>query len=185
MVYLLCFDKKFHHAKHYIGYAENQRTFEARMKHHAKGQGSKLMAAVSKAGIGFCVARTWPNGDRNFERKLKNRKKSSELCPHCTAAKKETARRKKVLAQEQVTIAKLNAPPIVCPVIEVAKSITLDPTIVGPGGSLEGRTLSSVADEAFNGGPSVQELIDKAKEMTDAQSKSDTNPSRWKRIWSF
>lgn len=183
-VYLLCFDKKFRHAKHYIGFVQNMEGLPKRLNHHKKGTGSRLMAAVAKAGIAFCVARTWPDGDRNFERKLKNRKKSSELCPHCTAAKKETARRKKVLAQEQVTIAKLNAPPIVCPVIEVAKSITLDPTIVGPGGSLEGRTLSSVADEAFNGDPSVQELIDKAKEITDAQSQSDTNPSRWKRIWS-
>ncbi len=117
MVYLLCFDKKFKHAKHYIGYAENQRTFEARMKHHAKGSGSRLMAAIAKAGIGFCVARTWPDGDRNFERKLKNRKKAAELCPHCTAALKEKKRREKVLVQEKAVIEKLNAPPIVCPVV--------------------------------------------------------------------
>lgn len=85
MVYLLCFDKKFKHAQHYIGFAENQRTFEIRMKHHASGRGSRLMDAVTKAGIGFKVARTWEDGDRNFERKLKNQKNASRLCPHCKA----------------------------------------------------------------------------------------------------
>lgn len=95
MVYLLCFDKKFKHAKHYIGFAENQRTFEQRMKHHAKGSGSRLMAAIAKAGITFTVARTWADGDRNFERSLKNRKSAAELCPHCKLAR---ATRKKELA---------------------------------------------------------------------------------------
>src|ERR1700677_1755041 len=88
MVYLLCFDKKFKHAKHYIGYANTPKSFEKRLACHRKGQGAKLMAAIAKAGIEFKVARTWDTGDRNFERKLKNRKKSSELCPICIAAKK-------------------------------------------------------------------------------------------------
>lgn len=83
MVYLLCFDKKYKHAKHYIGFAHNEETFKKRIEHHRKGQGARLMAVIAKAGIGFQVSRTWPEGDKNFERKLKNQKKSSALCPHC------------------------------------------------------------------------------------------------------
>lgn len=215
-VYLLCFDKKFRHAKHYIGFVEKNENLTKRLAHHRKGSGSKLMAAVAKAGIGFCVARIWPDGDRNFERKLKNRKKSSELCPYCIASKKETARRMKVLAQEKIVIAKLNEPtiiakaeklrqkhiahlkanppspkmqaalkevstpegfraafdlikehdePLVCPVVQKAAELTTKPVI----------DMTGMA---------VHEMITKAKEIVNAQSQSDTNPSRWKRIWS-
>jgi hypothetical protein len=40
---------------------------------------------VTDAGIGFQVARTWDGEDRAFERKLKNGKHSSRLCPICKA----------------------------------------------------------------------------------------------------
>lgn len=55
---------------------------DSRMARHRAGDGAKLIAAITKAGIGFVVARTWA-GDRNFERQLKRRKKSRELCPIC------------------------------------------------------------------------------------------------------
>lgn len=97
MVYLLCFDKKYKHAKHYIGFAHNEETFKKRIEHHRKGQGARLMAVIAKAGIGFHVSRTWPEGDKNFERKLKNQKKASALCPHCkTVAKAEKLRQKHI-----------------------------------------------------------------------------------------
>lgn len=41
------------------------------------------MSAVSKAGIEFVIARLWPDGDRNFERHLKNRKDGPRICPIC------------------------------------------------------------------------------------------------------
>ena len=182
MVYLLCFDKKFKHAKHYIGFAENQRTFEARMKHHAKGQGSRLMAAVAKAGIGFCVSRTWPDGDRNFERKLKNRKEASALCPHCKTALAERKKRRRVLANEAKVIEKLNAPPIVCPVVETAKQLDIDQVLLETVKRLdlaEGKVPMTMEPA----GPSVTELLTKAKEVY-AESQGDTLRSRWARIWS-
>jgi ssDNA-binding Zn-finger/Zn-ribbon topoisomerase 1 len=41
------------------------------------------MAAVSKAGIGFTIARLW-TGTRHDERKLKNRRNATvDLCPVC------------------------------------------------------------------------------------------------------
>ena len=82
MVYLLCFDKKFHHTKHYIGYcAEDGLT--KRMARHKSGRGACIMKAVSDAGICFHVARTWPDADRNFERKLKNQRNHKRFCPDC------------------------------------------------------------------------------------------------------
>lgn len=80
MVYLLHFDKPLHHARHYVGYCDN---LENRLERHAKGNGSKLMAAVSKAGIGFKLVRVWLDADRNRERWLHNKKNSPQLCPIC------------------------------------------------------------------------------------------------------
>jgi len=85
MVYLLCFDTKFKHARHYIGYVKKAEGLEPRMEKHRKGTGSKLMAAVSKAGIGFQITRLWSNADQNFERWLKNKKNAKYLCPCCSA----------------------------------------------------------------------------------------------------
>jgi len=40
------------------------------------------MAAVSRASIGWTLARTWKGG-RDLERRLKNRHNSPKLCPIC------------------------------------------------------------------------------------------------------
>lgn len=86
-VYLLCFvdpetgaKAKLAHAEHYIGWSEQHKR---RLDHHRRGSGAKLPAAVVKAGYDFVVARTWEGADKNFERRLKNRKNSRELCPIC------------------------------------------------------------------------------------------------------
>jgi hypothetical protein len=86
MVYLICFHQKFKHAKHYIGFAVSAESFEKRIQCHRSGRGANLLKVIAHAGIGFDVVRTWPEGDRNFERKLKNRKNSSQLCPLCKPA---------------------------------------------------------------------------------------------------
>lgn len=83
MVYLIHFEKKFYHAQHYIGFSKDE-LFKNRIEHHKSGSGSRLMRAVTKAGIGWKIARTWPNEDGNFERSLKNKKKSRLLCPCCS-----------------------------------------------------------------------------------------------------
>ncbi len=80
MIYLLHFEKPFKHAKHYLGFTDD---LERRIERHKRGDGSKLIAAVVKANIGFVLARVWPEGDRNFERKLKNGKNTPRLCPLC------------------------------------------------------------------------------------------------------
>lgn len=82
MVYLICMKEKFHHAKHYIGFTQFDNV-DNRLEKHRKGTGSRLLRAVNLAGIDYEVVRVWPGGDRNFERKLKNQKNSSRLCPCC------------------------------------------------------------------------------------------------------
>jgi hypothetical protein len=86
--YLLHFDEPYPRdrrgsVQHYIGFAQSKRTFKLRIEHHRNGSGARLMAAVSAAGIGFVVARTWDSGNRTDERKLKNRKNARKLCPVC------------------------------------------------------------------------------------------------------
>ncbi len=85
MVYLIHFDQKFHHAQHYLGFVDhlNNHTLESRVEYHKKGKGSRLLRAVALAKINFDVVRTWPDGDRNFERSLKNKKKASQFYPIC------------------------------------------------------------------------------------------------------
>lgn len=84
MVYLIHFDQKLHHAQHYIGFVDHPaHSLESRLEYHKKGLGSKLLRAVGQKGIEFKVVRTWEEGDRNFERKLKNQKNASKLCPVC------------------------------------------------------------------------------------------------------
>lgn len=80
MVYLIHFSTPYKHARHYIGYTD---CLAARLRHHRAGTGSRLMKAVTEAGIGWKVARKWPEGTRTFERQLKDRHKASQLCPTC------------------------------------------------------------------------------------------------------
>lgn len=88
MVYLLHFHRPYKHARHYIGHVSSAANLARRLKHHRNGSGARLMQVISEAGIDFTVARTWPDGDRNFERRLKNQKKPSHFCPMCQAERK-------------------------------------------------------------------------------------------------
>jgi hypothetical protein len=84
VLYLIHFAKPLHHARHYLGYSTDENSLPVRLERHASGQGAKLMAAVARAGIGFQVVRTWPDGTRADERRLKNQKNApARLCPVC------------------------------------------------------------------------------------------------------
>ena len=73
-------------SQHYLGYARN---VPARVAHHAAGtSGARLPAVMHEAGIGFTVARVWPDGDRALERRLKRWNKGRALCPACKAARR-------------------------------------------------------------------------------------------------
>lgn len=81
-IYLLHFERPFHHARHYLGWTEGAEV-DRRLEEHRSGRGAKLTAAVSKAGIGFSVVRTW-SGTRHEERRLKRWKNAGRrVCPVC------------------------------------------------------------------------------------------------------
>lgn len=81
-IYLLHFERPYRHARHYLGWTEGE-SIDRRIEEHRSGRGSRLMAAVSNAGIDFRVARTW-SGTRHEERRLKNGKNTGKwLCPDC------------------------------------------------------------------------------------------------------
>ena len=83
-VYLLHFERPYHHAKHYLHVTSD---LAGRLADHAAGRGARLMEVITAAGIGFTLARTW-DGTRRLERQLKNRHNSCRLCPICRAAKR-------------------------------------------------------------------------------------------------
>jgi hypothetical protein len=83
-VYLICFDRPFKHAGHYLGWASN--IAERVAEHKRTGRKcAKLLAAVNRAGITWEVVRTWPGLEKADERRLKNRGGSSRHCPRCKA----------------------------------------------------------------------------------------------------
>lgn len=81
MVYLLHFERSYHHARHYLGYTSGD-TVDFRLRQHGHST-PRLLEVIRGAGIGFVVARVWPEGDRELERALKRRKYGPRLCPIC------------------------------------------------------------------------------------------------------
>lgn len=87
-VYLLHFDRPVAEgrpAQHYMGFADGgEDAVQRRLRRHLEKRGSRLVAAAVKRGIEVRLAFVWPEGDRDFERRLKNRKESKVFCPICT-----------------------------------------------------------------------------------------------------
>jgi putative endonuclease len=84
-VYLLHFDRPLsagHTAQHYLGWSKY---LPARAIAHLRGRGARMTQVAVERGISFSIVRTW-QGDRHFERKLKNRKEGPRLCPICRTA---------------------------------------------------------------------------------------------------
>lgn len=88
-VYLLHFDEALCHAQHYIGWAKG--SYMDRVNVHLDGNGARIVAAAVARGIHVEVVKVWPGHDRDFERKLKNRKNARGLCPVCKPAYNERA----------------------------------------------------------------------------------------------
>jgi hypothetical protein len=87
-VYLLHFEPRFKHAGHYMGYADD---IGKRVYEHEYGQsGARLITAAVAAGVKLHIARVWPGGDRNMERKLKGgmfNKRTGSLARQCPICK--------------------------------------------------------------------------------------------------
>lgn len=85
MIYLIHFNRKLHHAGHYLGFADSLVTLKQRLNRHRNGNGAKLIAAINKAGIAWILARIWrgEGASRTEERRMKNMGGLSRLCPIC------------------------------------------------------------------------------------------------------
>lgn len=91
-VYLLHFDKPFEgtprkpnakkrgFAQHYLGFANH---LDARIEHHRNGTGANLTKYAVRAGCELQLARVWDHATRKTERKLKNNRHNSRMCPIC------------------------------------------------------------------------------------------------------
>ena len=78
-VYLLHFERSYHHAKHYMGYSADP---PGRLLEHKAGRGARLLEVINAAGIDYHLVRSWP-GDRSVERRLKRQHNGRRLCPIC------------------------------------------------------------------------------------------------------
>lgn len=84
-VYVLCFDRHFGHAKHYVGCTTDPR---GRLITHAKGQGANIVQKAAASGIGFRLAALGETNMacmRRLERQTKDWHGAADFCCHCTA----------------------------------------------------------------------------------------------------
>lgn len=85
-IYLLHFNQPLKHAKHYLGYSENNP--EERIELHRQGKSKvRIMEVLFKANISFSVVSIWTDKSRTDERKMKGRGKSS-ICETCIKSTK-------------------------------------------------------------------------------------------------
>ena len=71
---------RYKHAGHYIGWT---RDLAARLDAHARGTGARLVEVITRAGLGFSLARTWPQTTRDREDLLKHIGDARRFCPMC------------------------------------------------------------------------------------------------------
>lgn len=86
MIYILCYQRKLHHAWHYCGYAEDEKRLRKRVRLHAEGYGANITKEFCKAGIPFHVSRVMMGG-RDRERQIK-RAGVTKYCPVATGGGK-------------------------------------------------------------------------------------------------
>lgn len=87
-LYLLCFDRPYKHARHYLGFSYT--TARRRLGRHLMGRGSRLLKYVIEAGINFRIVRTWQGKAedlRKLERSYKVSGHLKALCPRCKRRK--------------------------------------------------------------------------------------------------
>jgi len=96
MVYLLHFERRYHHAGHYLGYTEPGNLVD-RLQQHARGTGSRLCRAVAGAGIAWQLAGVW-KGTRTDERRMKRNGAVGRFCSLCREKPRPAKLRRLVVA---------------------------------------------------------------------------------------
>lgn len=82
-VYLLHFSKPYKHCRHYLGLTKDMNELRRRIRDHRSGNGTGLTRAAVENGITLILAQVWPDGDREFEVKMKKQLGASRFCPIC------------------------------------------------------------------------------------------------------
>jgi hypothetical protein len=80
-VYVLHFEPGYKHARHYVGWTEDD-DVTARVEVHLQGRESPLIRAAVAAGVEVQLAATYP-GTRYLERRLKRWHKTGQFCAIC------------------------------------------------------------------------------------------------------
>lgn len=71
-------------AGHYTGFADGGPAgLKRRLAKHGTWEGARLMLVITRAGIGWQLARVWWPGTRDLERRLKIQGGASRRCPLC------------------------------------------------------------------------------------------------------
>lgn len=81
-IYVLHFDRKFHHTLHYIGWTERDR-IEDRLREHSNGSGARILDGLRLAEIGYRLACTFV-GTRRDERRMKRQRNHKRFCKVCS-----------------------------------------------------------------------------------------------------
>lgn len=84
MIYILHIDPPLAHARHYVGWTQDE-DVTRRVEQHLKQSGrrpSRLIGAALAAGRTVTLAGVL-EGDRDFERRLKSRHGAAAYCPAC------------------------------------------------------------------------------------------------------
>ncbi len=85
-IYRLPIDPPYCHARHYLGYTDDDRLAD-RIAAPKAGQGARLTQAVVVAGYTLTVVKVWRGGSRSLQPTLKQRKNVPRaLCPVCSGA---------------------------------------------------------------------------------------------------
>jgi hypothetical protein len=86
--YMLCFEPRYQHAKHYIGWTSDPTPARRINVHLTKGaKSSPLVRAALDAGCEVRIAKTWDGNaaGRDFEAALKRRRDYARWCPACSS----------------------------------------------------------------------------------------------------
>lgn len=156
-VYLMHLDRPLAHSQHYIGWTND---VDKREIEHNSGKGSPYLRAAKEAGINFKVVRTWPNEDRHFERKLKNRKNARYLCPICRAEREAKTQLERPRAVNESSRAPLYHATRISHLANILYT-----------NSLQGNTQQEIGDRNYQG-ISLTRSLDFAKNWGDWQHTS-------------
>jgi hypothetical protein len=97
MLYLLHFDRPYHHARHYRGMC-GDKGLAARLERHRKGLGARLLQVILAVGIRFRLVRTWSGGKK--EERLLKKRAIREICPVCNPQLVRHLCKEAILAKE-------------------------------------------------------------------------------------